>query len=123
MTRAGTAAEVARLGAALAPDERTQLLLLRNLGEAGDARATTYLVETLRTAGTRVRGEATSALTLLALREDDARYNFSPVDPSAPRMADHLSSVSSAELLEWMENSRLRRGARVLAAPRRPGAG
>src|SRR5262249_10164544 len=116
MTRAGTAAEVARLGAALAPDERTQLLLLRNLGEAGDARATTFLVETLRTAGTRVRGEATSALTLLALREDDARYNLRPIDPNTPRMADHLDSLSSTELLEWMEDRRLRRGAGVFAA-------
>jgi hypothetical protein len=55
------------------------------------------------------------------LREDDARYNLSPVDPSAPRMADHLSSVSSAELLEWMENSRLRRGAGVVRGPRARG--
>ena len=116
MAPASTSAELARLGTALAPDERTQLLLLRNLGEAGDARATTFLVDTMRSAGTRVRGEASSALTLLALREDDARYNFAPVDPKTPRLADHLGGVSSAELVEWMENSRLRRGAGVFAA-------
>src|SRR4029453_13666946 len=80
MARADPPVELARLGAELAPDERTQLLLMRNLGEAGDARATTFLLETVRNAGRRVGSEATAALTLLALREDDARHNLAPVD-------------------------------------------
>ncbi|HEV7732167.1 MAG TPA: HEAT repeat domain-containing protein [Candidatus Binatia bacterium] len=110
LERAGTAEGIAPLAAQVAPDEPSLLLLLRNLGEAGDGRAVDFLVDTFRAGEWRVRGDAANALTYLALRESNERY-LPRDDPNAPGglvLRDHLGHVPRAEARQWMSDLKLR---------------
>lgn len=114
---AGTPEGVFRLAARLAPEERTALLLLRSLAEFGDARAVDFLVQTVRTAGARVKGEASGALAFLVIRETADRHLIGPPPEPAPaRLAEHTSRLPVAELRWWMAQPRSRRQFGVFAA-------
>lgn len=117
LAEAATPEAVAPLAARLAPDEASTLLLLRSLAEFGDARAVDFLVETVRTAGARVRGEASGALAFLVIRETADRYLIGP--PPAPppaRLAEHTSALPVTELRWWMSQPKSRRQFGVFAA-------
>jgi len=116
LARAGDAAGVSALAAAWAPDERRQLLLVRNLGEAGDTRAVDYLVGTVDTAGTRLRAEAAGALTYLALRGTADRYLFTDVPQQPPRGLVPERAVPIERLRSWMADYRQRRLIGIYAA-------
>src|SRR5437773_12010527 len=109
LAHAHTAARVTALAAAWAPDEARQLLLVRNLGEAGDERAVDYLVGTVDTAGTRLRAEAAGALTYLALRRTSDRYLFTDVPQLPPRALVPERAVPLERLRSWMADYRQRR--------------
>jgi HEAT repeat protein/4-amino-4-deoxy-L-arabinose transferase-like glycosyltransferase len=109
LARAGDAAGVIALAAVWAPDETRQLLLVRNLGESGDTRAVDYLVGTVDTAGTRLRGEAAGALTYLALRATADRYLFTDVPLPPPRGLVPDRAVPIERLRSWVADYRQRR--------------
>ena len=116
LAHAHTAAGVTALAAAWAPDEARQLLLVRNLGEAGDERAVDYLVGTVDTAGTRLRAEAAGALTYLALRGTSDRYLFTDVPQVPPRALVPERAVPLERLRSWMADYRQRRLIGIYAA-------
>lgn len=124
LAAAGDAGGVAALAHRWAPDDTRRLLLLRNLGEAGDARALDFLVEVFDTAASRPSGEAASALTLLAVRERADRYLLARDAQTRDERA--LTAVPRERLLAWLGEPSERRkvgvfAARALAATGDPG--
>ena len=110
-------AGIAALAARVAPSEREQLLLLRNLAESGDARAVEFLVWTVQTARARVKGEATGALAYLVIREMAQQYLLGPPpDPPPARLADHVAGIPVAEVRWWLSQPKSRRQLGVFAA-------
>ncbi len=117
LDEAGGAAGIEPLAARVAPDEASQLLLLRNLAESGDARAVDFLLDTVQTAGARVKGEATGALSLLVLREFGDRHVIGPPqDPPPAQLRDHMGNLPVKEVRWWMSQPKSRRQIGVFAA-------
>ncbi len=111
---AGGPGGVGPLAARVAPDESTLLLLLRNLGEAGDARALGWLVDTFEQATWRVKGEAGGALTFLALRDMTEPYVIEAPTPRFP-LRDFLADVPTATVRHWLDDYKMRREIGVFA--------
>jgi hypothetical protein len=111
---AGGPAGVGPLAARVAPDEPSLLLLLRNLGEAGDARALGWLIDTFEQGRWRVKNEAGGALTLLALRDMTEGYVIAAPTPRHP-LRDFLDQVPTATVRHWMEDYKLRSQVGVFA--------
>jgi HEAT repeat protein len=110
LDRAGNPGGVAPLADALAPDEPRRLLLLRNLGEAGDPRALDFLVATYAAATGRLRREAAGALTYLALRDMTNPYRLTDATPSdTAGMKEAIGRVPPDTLYAWITNYYLRR--------------
>jgi hypothetical protein len=107
---AGDAAGVAPLADAIAPDEPSKMLLLRNLGEAGDGRAVDYLLDTFRTGQWRVRGDAANALTYLALRESNERHlhRNGGTEPQPLQLRPHLQDLPRDEARKWLADLKQR---------------
>jgi HEAT repeat protein len=115
--RAKTPGGVAALAEALAPDEASRLLLLRNLGESGDARALDFLVETFSTGHWRIRGEAAGALIYLVLRESAEQYLLAGEErPAARLLREHLDGLPVERVRGWVEERWMRRQIGVFAA-------
>jgi hypothetical protein len=107
---AGDAAGVAPLAAEIAPDEPSKLLLLRNLGEAGDGRAIDYLLETFRNGQWRVRGDAGNALTYLFLRETNDRYlhRNGGTEPETLQLRRFLDHLPREDVRRWLSDLKMR---------------
>lgn len=101
---------VAALAETVAPDEPSKLLLLRNLGEAGDGRAVDYLLETFRSGQWRVRGDAANALTYLALRDGNERYlhRNGGTEPETLQLRRHLDALPRDEARRWLADLKQR---------------
>jgi hypothetical protein len=111
---AGGAGGVGPLATRVARDEPSLLLLLRNLGEAGDARALGWLVDTFEQATWRVKGEAGGALTFLALRDMTESYVIEAPPPRYP-LRDFLDQVPTATVRHWLDDYKMRREIGVFA--------
>jgi len=113
LAAAGGAGGVSQLARAWAPDEATQLLLVRNLGEAGDGRAVEFLMSGVETGSARLTNEACVALNLLALRERSDRHLVaSGGEPGLLEGAD----PPAARLRAWLADRRLRKQVGIFAA-------
>jgi hypothetical protein len=111
---AGGPGGVGPLAARVTQDEPSLLLLLRNLGEAGDARALGWLVDTFEQATWRVKGEAGGALTFLALRDMTEPYAIAAAPPRHP-LRDFLDQVPTATVRHWLDDYKMRREIGVFA--------
>jgi hypothetical protein len=111
---AGGPAGIGTLAERIAPDEPSRLLLLRNLGEAGDARALGWLIDTFEQAAWRVKGEAGGALTFLALRDMTESYVIAAPPPRYP-LRDFLDQVPTATVRHWLDDYKMRREIGVFA--------
>jgi hypothetical protein len=106
---------------AMAPDRRSRLLLLRVLGEYGDASALRYLHDVFLTADSRLRWEAARSINFILARDIAARF-----DLVAPRtgplwaVPDDLSSDAMIELVDdFVERQRIGPLAALAAASAR----
>jgi len=98
------------------PDEAGRLLLLRNLGESGDARALGWLIDTFERGLWRVKGEAGGALNFLALRDMTERYVIeSRVEPPRHPLNAFLDDVPVQTVRHWIHDYKLRRQIGVFA--------
>jgi HEAT repeat protein len=124
LAEAGDAAGVPALATAWAPDDARRLLLLRNLGESGDARGLGLLVDVFEHATLRPSAEAASALTLVAMRARADRYLFGRTEDDAiPGFGDGAPALVQARMLAWLEDPKQRRKVGVVAARALAGAG
>jgi hypothetical protein len=116
LARVEAAGGVEALADAWAPDEPSRLLLIRNLGEAGDGRVVEFLVKTFARSGSRLRSEASTALTYLALRDATERHWLSR--PEAPPDGWLLGrpELPIERLRTWMADHRRRRLIGIFAA-------
>ena len=109
LARAADASGVAPLADAWAPDERSRLLLVRNLGESGDERALPFLVDVFDRGTGRLPTEAASALTLLAIRANADRYLLGRDGGQLAAASDRVArELPLARLRAWMEEQRMR---------------
>jgi len=109
LARAGDAPGVARLADAWASDERSRLLLVRNLGESGDERALPFLVDVFDRGTGRLSTEAASALTLLAIRANADRYLLGRDGGRLAAASDRVARELPLDRLRaWMEEQRMR---------------
>jgi hypothetical protein len=115
---AGDAAGVGPLAASWLPDETSRIMLVRDLGEAGDERALSFLVETFEAPGWRVATEAARALTLMALRSQADRFLFVRGKPPIAFEAWARAHLDRAKAREWVRDrgQRLRVGLFAVAA-------
>jgi HEAT repeat protein len=103
LAEAGTAAGVGPLAARVAPTEPAEILLIRNLGEAGDPRATDWLVDVYRTGPWRLRNEAAGALTYFALRDASEPHHVVPLKaPEGTTLAERAPGLPLAALRDWL---------------------
>jgi len=116
LDRAGAPAAVAGLVRAWGFDRASELLLVRTLGEAGDARAITYLLDAWERPDGRLSDEAASALTLLAIRARTERYLFGrrATPPVAARWT--AQPLPLGKLRAWLAVERSRRKVGLFAA-------
>jgi HEAT repeat protein len=116
LEQAGTPEGVGALVRSWGLDEPTLLLLVRTLGEAGDARAIRFLLDAFQASSKRLSDEAASALTLLAIRARTDRYLFT----RGPRPRDRAlwadPGVSRARLRDWLARQKTRRQVGLFAA-------
>jgi HEAT repeat protein len=103
LAEAGTAEGVGPLAERVAPTEPARILLIRNLGEAGDPRATDWLVDVYRTGPWRLRNEAAGALTYFALRDASERHHVVPWETRAgTTLAERAPGLPLAQLRDWL---------------------
>ena len=113
---AGGPSGVGPLAERVAPDEAGLLLLLRNIGEAGDARALGWLVDTFERGLSRIKGEAGGALNILALRDMTEGYVIeSHVEPPRHPLSAFLDDVPVQIVRHWIHDYKLRRQIGVFA--------
>ncbi|HUE31252.1 MAG TPA: glycosyltransferase family 39 protein [Verrucomicrobiae bacterium] len=126
LARARDAAGVVRLADAWAPDEVSRLLLVRNLGEAGDERALAFLMDVVASASRRLRVEAATALSQLALRARAERDLFGRDGSGLAVASDRMTRALPLDGVRgWMAEPELREplgvfAAHALAAPGDP---
>jgi len=85
--------------AAVAPDQRSTLVLLRGLGEFAGREALPFLAAALRNDSPRVREEAAAATKLLLVRDLEERYRWSIAEPGPYWDLPALPAVDLAERL------------------------
>jgi hypothetical protein len=115
--QAGEPATVGALAARVAPDEASQLLVLRNVAELGDLRGLRYAYDAFNGSTGRVKGEAAGALNYLALHDTARRWAIvaepSPLERTG---VDPLAGMRLDEVRRWMDDYKLRRQVGVFAA-------
>src|SRR2546429_5133330 len=117
LARAKDARGVVRLAETWAPDEASRLLLVRNLGEAGDERALAFLMDVVASPSRRMRVEAAGALSLLALRARAECDLFGRDGGGLAAASDRMARELPLEVVRgWMAEPELRERAGVFAA-------
>ncbi len=117
LARAKDAAGVVRLAETWAPDEASRLLLVRNLGEAGDERALAFLMDVVASPSRRLRVEAAGALSLLALRARAERDLFGRDGGGLAAASDRMARELPLDVVRgWMAEPELRERSGVFAA-------
>jgi HEAT repeat protein len=116
LARAEDAAGVVRLAEAWAPDDARRLLLMRNLGESGDARGIPWLAGVFDAGTARVRTEAAGALSLLAIRGRAERYLFAHPARDDARSELDVPPALASRLTGWLVERRARRQIGFFAA-------
>src|SRR5439155_85462 len=117
LARARDAPGVVRLAETWAPDEASRLLLVRNLGEAGDERALAFLMDVVASPSRRLRVEAAGALSLLALRARAERDLFGRDGGGLAAASDRMARQLPLEVVRgWMAEPELRERSGVFAA-------
>ena len=117
LARAKDARGVVRLAETWAPDEASRLLLVRNLGEAGDERALAFLMDVVASPSRRMRVEAAGALSLLALRARAERDLFGRDGGGLAAASDRMARELPLDVVRgWMAEPELRERSGVFAA-------
>ena len=112
-----TPEQVDAVVARLAPDEASQLLVLRNLGELGDGRALGYAYRTFDRGTGRVKGEAAGVLNFLPLFDWTRPYLIGADRPDVgPGVDVDLSALDLERVRYWAADYKLRRQIGVFAA-------
>ena len=112
----GGDALVARI-ATLAPDVPSQLLVVRGLGEYGDARAGRYLVDAYEHGPWRLKNDAAGSLLYIVVRHLERGFPLATTTPAPdPELGAFAASLDPERLRTWLHEDSDRARIGVFAA-------